>query len=106
MVAKLTRLTHKIAIQLHLVAESCTICSSRSRRPVRDFWIHPRKLQKKLLKLTKINLIIESIWIPEKFKKLTYFRLYVVTYTYRTVWFVIAALEFLFGIFLGFPQFL
>jgi hypothetical protein len=35
MAAKLTRLTHKTAIQLHLVAESCTICSSRSRRPVR-----------------------------------------------------------------------
>jgi hypothetical protein len=35
MSAKLTRLTHKAAIQLHLVAESCTICSSRSRRPVR-----------------------------------------------------------------------
>jgi hypothetical protein len=34
MAAKLDRLTHKIAIQLHLVAESCTICSSRSRRPV------------------------------------------------------------------------
>jgi hypothetical protein len=32
--AKLTRMTHKIAIQLHLVAESCTICSSRTRRPV------------------------------------------------------------------------
>jgi hypothetical protein len=32
--AKLTRLTHKIAIQLHLLAESCTICSFRSRRPV------------------------------------------------------------------------
>jgi hypothetical protein len=32
MAAKFTRLTHKIAIQLHLVAESCTICSSRSRR--------------------------------------------------------------------------
>jgi hypothetical protein len=31
MAAKLTRLTHKIAIKLHLVAES----SSRSRRPVR-----------------------------------------------------------------------
>jgi hypothetical protein len=29
MSAKLTRLTHKIAIQLHVVAESCTICSSR-----------------------------------------------------------------------------
>jgi hypothetical protein len=35
MAAKLTRLTHEIAIQLHLVAEGCTICSSRSRRPVR-----------------------------------------------------------------------
>jgi len=35
MPAKLTRLTHKIAIQLHVVAESCTFCSSPSRRPVR-----------------------------------------------------------------------
>jgi hypothetical protein len=35
MAAKLTRLTYKIAIQLHLVAESCIICSSRSRRSVR-----------------------------------------------------------------------
>jgi hypothetical protein len=35
MAAKITRLTHKIAIQLHVVAESCTICSSRSRRLVR-----------------------------------------------------------------------
>jgi len=34
MAAKLPRLTHKIALQLHLVAESCTICSSRYRRPV------------------------------------------------------------------------
>jgi hypothetical protein len=33
--AKLTRLTHKIAIKLHLVAQSCIICSSCSRRPVR-----------------------------------------------------------------------
>jgi hypothetical protein len=33
--AKLTRLTHKVAIQLHLMAKSCTICSPRSRRPVR-----------------------------------------------------------------------
>jgi hypothetical protein len=36
MAAKLVRLTHGIAIQLHLVAESSTICSSRSRRPVRN----------------------------------------------------------------------
>jgi hypothetical protein len=35
MAAKLTGLTHKIAIKPHLMAESCTICSSRSRRPVR-----------------------------------------------------------------------
>jgi len=35
MAAKLTRLTHKIAIKLHLAAENCIICSSRSRRPVR-----------------------------------------------------------------------
>jgi len=33
MAAKLTRLTHKIAIQIHLVAENCIICSSCSRRP-------------------------------------------------------------------------
>jgi hypothetical protein len=38
---KLTRLTHKIAIELHLVAESCTICSSRSRRPVRKLFVTP-----------------------------------------------------------------
>jgi hypothetical protein len=36
MVAKLTRMTHKIAIQLHLVAESCTICSSHSRQKLVD----------------------------------------------------------------------
>jgi hypothetical protein len=36
MAAKLIILTHKIALQLHLVAESCTICSSRSRRLVRE----------------------------------------------------------------------
>jgi len=30
MAAKLTRLTHKVVIQLLLVAESCTICSSCS----------------------------------------------------------------------------
>jgi len=35
MVAKLTTLIHEIAIQLPLVAESCTICRSRSRRSVR-----------------------------------------------------------------------
>jgi hypothetical protein len=36
MVTKLTRLIHKIAIELHLVTDSCTICSSRTWRPVRN----------------------------------------------------------------------
>jgi hypothetical protein len=35
-VAKLTRLTHKIAIQLHIAAESSTICSYCSSWPVRE----------------------------------------------------------------------
>jgi uncharacterized protein involved in tellurium resistance len=42
MAAKVAMLTHKIAIQLYLMAESCTICISRYRRPVRKIWIQPR----------------------------------------------------------------
>jgi len=38
MAAKLIRLTHKIALQQHLVAENCTICGSSSRRPVRKLF--------------------------------------------------------------------
>jgi hypothetical protein len=49
MAAKVTRLTHKIAIQLYLVAENCTICSSRSRRPVRKLLDTPSNLSNKLL---------------------------------------------------------
>jgi hypothetical protein len=41
MEAKLTILTYKMAIQLHLVAECCTICSSRSRQPVRKLLATP-----------------------------------------------------------------
>jgi len=41
MVVKLTRLTHKILIQLHLVAESCTICSSCSSWAVQKLYVHP-----------------------------------------------------------------
>jgi hypothetical protein len=41
MATKLTRLAHKIEIQLHLVAGSCTICSSHSRRPVRKLLVTP-----------------------------------------------------------------
>jgi hypothetical protein len=39
--AKLNSLTHKTAIQLRLMAESCTICSSRSRRPARKLLAIP-----------------------------------------------------------------
>jgi len=35
MAAKLTTLTHKLAIQLHQMAESSSICSFCSKRPVR-----------------------------------------------------------------------
>jgi len=45
MVAKLTRLTHKVAIQLHLVAESCTIFSSCSRWPVQKLLDTPSYTQ-------------------------------------------------------------
>jgi hypothetical protein len=53
MAAKLIRLTHKIAIQLHLVAESCTICSSWSRRPVRKLLDTPSCSQPKRKKRVK-----------------------------------------------------
>jgi len=41
MAAKVTRLTHKIAIQLLLVSEGCTICSSCSKWPVRKLLVTP-----------------------------------------------------------------
>jgi len=44
MAAKLIRVTHEIAIQLHLVAQSRAICSSRSRQPSGNFWIHHLRL--------------------------------------------------------------
>jgi hypothetical protein len=53
MAAKITRLAHKIAIKLHLVAESCTIYSSRSRRSV------PKLLNKlKVIQLTLVFYLI------------------------------------------------
>jgi hypothetical protein len=52
MAAKLTILTHKISIQLQLVAESCTICSSRSRRPDRRLLDTPSFLDQRRMKLS------------------------------------------------------
>jgi hypothetical protein len=44
MMAKLTRLTHKIAIQPQLVAESCTIWVVASGGQSGNYWIHHRRL--------------------------------------------------------------
>jgi hypothetical protein len=55
MAAKLTRLTHKIAIHLHIVAESCPICSSRSRWPVQK---HPHIIQCYLEEQTYHNQVL------------------------------------------------
>jgi hypothetical protein len=67
MVAKLIRLTYRIAIQLHLVAESCTICSSRSRQPSGNFWILPRECLKtgldRNLKLTETSVGFRNYFI-------------------------------------------
>jgi len=41
MVTKLTRLSHRIAIHLHLMADSCIIYGSRSRKPVRKLLYKP-----------------------------------------------------------------
>jgi hypothetical protein len=53
MATKLTRLTHKIAIQVHLVAESCTICIFRFRRQVR-----------KLLDTSSYHVCLTICYIP------------------------------------------
>jgi hypothetical protein len=58
MAAELTRVTHKIVIHLYLVAESCTICSSRSRRPV---W-KPLDTPSYRPALNKTIITIETFW--------------------------------------------
>jgi hypothetical protein len=65
MAAKLTRLIHKIAIQLHLVAESCTICSSRSRRPVRKLDTSSCRYVEKVDKHCHRSLVTNFIEIRE-----------------------------------------
>jgi hypothetical protein len=42
MAAKLTRLTHKLVIQLHLVAESLPFAVLAPGGQCGNFWIHPR----------------------------------------------------------------
>jgi hypothetical protein len=70
MAAKLTRMTYKIAIQLHLVAESCTICCSRSRRPVRKLLDTPSYTENLKFKIiswrlknnNKIESHLKTVW--------------------------------------------
>jgi len=68
MAAKLTRLTHKIAIQLHLVTEMCNICSSRSRKPVRKLLDTPSDVDYIILfhrKDLEIILLMQILNTPE-----------------------------------------
>jgi hypothetical protein len=59
--AKRTRLTHKTVIQLHLVAESCTICSSCSRRPVRKLLDTPSYVRESWF--LKVNVKVVSVFL-------------------------------------------
>jgi len=59
MAAKPTRLTHKIAIKLPLVAERCTICSFRSRRPVRKLLDTPSCYKR--LAVSKISALYQLL---------------------------------------------
>jgi hypothetical protein len=60
MAVKLTRLTHKLAIQLHLVAEICTICSSRAKRSVRKLVETPS-----YCKVERVQFSTEAVSIPQ-----------------------------------------
>jgi hypothetical protein len=64
MVTKLTRLAHKIAIQLHLVAESCTMCSAHSR------WLVQKLLDTPSYDATLFSVPLYNLYYMEKGKKL------------------------------------
>jgi hypothetical protein len=87
MAVKHTRLTHKTAIQLHLVGESCTICISRFRRPVRKLLDKPsNKLflflltlnGKAMLQKSSQHLHYELISTARNFSTLQYWLLFTV----------------------------
>jgi hypothetical protein len=65
MTTKLTRLTHTIAMQLHIVAESCTICSSRSRWPVRKLLDTPSYFKQRITNYIKEMTASGMTFTPE-----------------------------------------
>jgi hypothetical protein len=77
MAANLIRLVHKITIKLHLVVESCTICTSRSRWPFRKLLDTPLYLHSSVwfhgLVLTdKFTFNFPSYWRTQKLPKSWY----------------------------------
>jgi hypothetical protein len=60
MAAKLTRLTHKVAIQQHLVAVSYTIYSFRYRRPVRKLLDTPSYI------MSRCNFILKHRYLEDR----------------------------------------
>jgi hypothetical protein len=63
MAAKFTRLTHKIAIQLRIVADSCSICSSHSRRPVRKLLYTLSYTERRILVLAKFREVVDYVLV-------------------------------------------
>jgi len=66
MAAKLTKLAHRIAIQLHLAAEKFTICSSGSRRSVRRLLDTPSYITIRIRKL-KQKYIFHKSWFGHSY---------------------------------------
>jgi hypothetical protein len=92
MAAKLTRLTHNIAIQLHLLAESCAICSSRSRRPVRKLLETPSYEHKRLVEWTK-HFTIPNWRKTQNSLLFVEVSLYIYIYTQLINWLINTALD-------------
>jgi hypothetical protein len=80
MAAKLTRLTHKIAKQLHLAVESCTICSSHARRPVRKL-------------LDTSSYVLSFSWCSFAFRDSTHHSSSQATFLSRTTFLLLTALQ-------------
>jgi hypothetical protein len=82
MAAKLTRLTHKTAIQLQVMAESCTICSSRSRRTVRQLLDTPS--QTEILPLYVVKLYLIASIMNFRFAGLTSIQMHIINEVQNT----------------------